>query len=80
VATGAGSSSKEPTSEAASASETPRRWARAVRERAGAIAEGAQGRQQRGQEHVNPLIGFALAYPEQASLDHLEAVRLQVRE
>jgi hypothetical protein len=34
--TGAGSSSREPTTEAASASVTPSRWARAVRERAGA--------------------------------------------
>src|SRR5262252_2033945 len=34
--TGAGSSSNEPTTEAASASETPSRWARAVRDRAGA--------------------------------------------
>src|SRR5713101_578753 len=33
---GAGSASTEPTTEAASASETPSRWARAVRERAGA--------------------------------------------
>jgi len=29
---------------------------------------------------VNPLIGFALAHPEQASLDHWEAVGLQGRE
>src|SRR5262245_64458972 len=36
VATGAGSSSNEPTTETVSASETPSRWARAVRERAGA--------------------------------------------
>jgi hypothetical protein len=36
VATGAGSSSDEPTTEAASVFETPSRWARAVRERAGA--------------------------------------------
>jgi hypothetical protein len=35
-ATGAGSSSRETTTVAASASETPSRWARAVRERAGA--------------------------------------------
>ncbi len=35
-ATGAGSSSSGTTTVAASASETPRRWARAVRERAGA--------------------------------------------
>src|SRR5262249_30657859 len=35
-ATGAGSSSRGTTTVAASASETPRRWARAVRERAGA--------------------------------------------
>ena len=34
--TGTGASSREPTTEAASASETPSRWARAVRERAGA--------------------------------------------
>jgi hypothetical protein len=36
VTTGADSSSTEPATEAASASETPRRWARAVRERVGA--------------------------------------------
>src|SRR5215470_15856078 len=36
VMTGAGSSSNEPTTEAASGSETPSRWARAVRERVGA--------------------------------------------
>src|SRR5215475_14378715 len=36
VATRAGSSSSGTTTVAASASETPRRWARAVRERAGA--------------------------------------------
>src|SRR3989449_6949500 len=29
---------------------------------------------------VNPLIRFALTHTEEASLDHLEAVRLQVRE
>jgi len=29
---------------------------------------------------VDPLIGFALAHAKQASLDHLEAVGLQVRE
>jgi hypothetical protein len=34
--TAAGSSSNEPTTEAVSASETPSRWARAARERAGA--------------------------------------------
>jgi hypothetical protein len=44
------------------------------------IAEGAQSRQQGGQEDMNPLIGFALSHAEQASLDDLEAVRLQVRE
>jgi hypothetical protein len=32
------------------------------------------------QQNVNPLIGFALAHPKQASLDHLEAVGLEVRE
>ncbi len=29
---------------------------------------------------MNPLIRFALTHTEEASLDHLEAVRLQVRE
>jgi hypothetical protein len=45
-----------------------------------AIAEGAQGNLQSRQQHVNPLIGFALAHPEQASLDHLETVGLEGRE
>jgi hypothetical protein len=63
VARGSGSSSRCTTTVAASASETPSRWARAVRA-SGGIAEGAQGRQQHGQEHVNPLIGFALTHAE----------------
>src|SRR2546422_467718 len=29
---------------------------------------------------MNPLIGFTLPHTEEASLDHLEAVRLQIRE
>jgi hypothetical protein len=44
----------------------------------GGITEGAQRRQQRGEEDVNPLIGFALAHAEQASLDDLERVGFQV--
>src|SRR4029450_11053242 len=32
------------------------------------IAEGAEGREEDRQEDVEPLIGFALAHPEQASL------------
>src|SRR5712691_6419820 len=35
----------------------------------GGSAEGAQRGQQHRQEHVDPLMGFALAPPEQASLD-----------
>ena len=46
----------------------------------GGIAEGAQGREQGGEEDVNPLIGLALAHAEQASLHHLEGVGLQIRE
>ena len=46
----------------------------------GGIAEGAQGRQQHGQEDVDPLIGFALAHAEEASLDHLQGVRLHISE
>jgi hypothetical protein len=44
------------------------------------IAEGAQRRQQHGQEDVDPLIGFTLAHAEQASLDDLEGVSLEVGE
>jgi len=40
--------------------------ARAVRERAGSSTEGAQGRQQHGQEHVEPRMGFSLHHAEQA--------------
>ena len=41
------------------------------------IAEGAQRRQQRGQEHVDPLIRFALDHPEQAPVHHLERIGFQ---
>jgi hypothetical protein len=75
---GAASSSSGATTAAASASETPSRCASAVRERAGGgIAEGAQGRQQRWEEDVNPSIGFALHHPEQAPLHDLERLRFQ---
>ena len=39
-----------------------------------------QGNLQSQQQRVNPRIGFALAHAEQASLDHLEAVRFKVSE
>src|SRR5262249_19080338 len=42
------------------------------------IAEGPQGRQQHGEEHVDPLVGLALAHAEQAPLHHLEAVGLHI--
>jgi hypothetical protein len=42
------------------------------------IAEGAQCRQQHGQEGVDPLIGFALAHAEQAPVHHLKHIGLQV--
>jgi len=73
-ATGAGSSSSGTTPVAASASETPRRSGNGR-----GIAQGAQGREQHGQEHVNPLIRFTLAHPEQAPLHHLERRGLQIR-
>ena len=38
----------------------------------GGIAEGAQCRQQRGQEDVDPLMRFPLEHAEQASLHHLQ--------
>jgi len=60
--TGAGSSSSAPMTAAASASATPRRWARAATERAG-HRRGAEGRQQHGQEHVDPLIGLLWPMP-----------------
>src|SRR5256885_1295580 len=78
VAMDAGSSACGVTTVAASASVTPRRCARAVRERAGASAEGAEGRKQDRQEDVDPLMRFALAHAKQASLEHLERVGLQV--
>jgi hypothetical protein len=54
---------------------------RELREGAGrGIAEGVEGGLQRRQQDVNPLIGFALAHPEQTSLNHLETVGLEVRE
>src|ERR1043166_5933122 len=89
-----GASSSALTTLAASAAETPSRCARAGRERAGAchrgggppstpgggIAKGAEGRQQHGEEHVDPLIGLALAHAEQATLHHLESVRFHIRQ
>ena len=48
-------------------------------ERAGrGIAESAQRRQQRGQEDVAPLIGFALDHPEQAPVHYLKRRGFQV--
>src|SRR5262245_13451284 len=62
VATGAGSSSTEPLGEG--------------RQGTGrGIAEGAQGRQQCGQEDVAPLIGFALTHAELAPMHHLDGIR-----
>ena len=43
----------------------------------GGVAEGAQRREEGGEEDVDPLSGLALAHPEQAPLHHLETVRLQ---
>ena len=49
------------------------------RQRAGrGSAAGAQRRQQRGQEDVDPLIGFTLLHAEQASLHHLEGIRFEI--
>ena len=46
----------------------------------GGIAEGRRAASSAGKEDVDPLIGFALAHAEQASLDHLEAVGFRVGE
>ena len=70
VTTGAGASSSGTTLVATSASATPSRWAKAVRERAGASPR-VRGEQRR-QEDVHPLMRFALAHAEQASLDDLQ--------
>ena len=43
-------------------------------------AKGTQGREQDGQEDVEPLMGFTLPHAEQASLPHLKSVSLQVGE
>ena len=73
---GAAASSREASTVAASASETPSRWARAVRERAGASPRVRRAARSTGEQNVNPLIGLALAHAEQAPLHHLEAIRL----
>src|SRR5918994_3682882 len=54
---------------------------RQSRERAGGgIAEAAQRREQRRQQDMDPLVGFALAHAEQPPLDPLNGVGLQVGE
>jgi hypothetical protein len=45
-----------------------------------AIAEAVQGNLQTWQQDVNPLVGLALAHPEQTTLDDLETVGLEVSE
>src|SRR5262249_54788024 len=80
VATRADSSSSGTTTGAASASETPSRWARAAPRAGRGLAEGAQSRPQCGQETMHPLLGFPLSHAEEASLDALEAVCRQVCE
>jgi len=75
VAKGAGSSSSGATMVATSAAEPLCQGGQGAGR---SIAEGAQRRQQRGQEDMNPLIGFPLPHAEQASLDHLECVGLQI--
>ena len=46
----------------------------------GRIAEVAERHEQRRQQDMDPLIGFALTHAEQAPLDHLEGVGLQVNQ
>jgi len=36
------------------------------------ITKGAERRQQRGEQNMYPLMGFALAHPEEAPVHHLE--------
>jgi hypothetical protein len=47
---------------------------------AGGLPQGAQCRPEDHQEDMNPLMGFALAHPEQPPLHDLEGVRLEVDE
>ena len=77
---GAGSSSRESITEAASASETPSRWAKAVKERTGASPRVRRAVSRAGNRTLDPLIGFTLAHAEQASLHHLERIGFQVSE
>jgi hypothetical protein len=46
----------------------------------GGIAETAERCEQRWQQNMDPLVGFALAHAEQSPLDHLNGVGLQVGE
>src|SRR3954469_8173030 len=59
--------------------ERPLRDSQAVRQsREGAVAETAQRREQRWQQNMDPLVGFALAHAQQPP--HLNGVGLQVSE
>ena len=74
---GGGNPSVGSTMAAASASATPRRC-RQLRQGPGrGIPQRAQRRPQDHQEGMNPLMGFALAHPEQPPLHHLEGIGLR---
>ncbi len=46
----------------------------------GRIVEVTKRREQHRQQDMDPLIGLALAHPEQAALDDLQTIRLQICE
>ena len=56
------------------------RFDRAREGAGGSIAQGAERREQHGQEEVNPLVGFALDHTEESSLDNLQRVGLHIRQ
>ena len=80
AATGAGSSASRTTTVAASASETPEPLGQGRQGAGRSIPKGAECREEDGQEHVHPPVGFTLDHAEQATLDHLQRVGLDIRQ
>jgi hypothetical protein len=78
--TGAGSSAKEPMTGAAATSETPRRWARARRARAGAAPRGRRAGRSPGRRPWSHCWAFLCRLPHRRPCTPWEGVGLQRRE
>ena len=76
--TGTGASSSGVPPVAVSTSETPSRWARALRERAGAAPRVRRAASSTGRRTWIHWLALALAHAEQAPLHHLQGVGLHI--